>query len=997
MISRRNFLKITAASTTLASIGKITEAKAAVNQVLPDMQYCHEPKKEIPVIAQADIVVVGGNTGGVSAAVSAAKAGSSVFLVAQMPYLGDDICGSFLYKREKDEKLSSDLSRKIFLESTYPTPLFVKRLLDNELIDNHVDFLFCSYVTDVLTDETGAPAGVIIANRSGRQAIKCKSIIDTTTTASVAQMAGAKCSAPYTDKIDFLYTVVGNNTVNAPEIKETSSYKIKIQNKEYPVTQYLFEFPLKEYNHKTLSGIEQAVRDKTWDAEQVDSSDLLWHLPPYTVISEKAAPNNISAIEDIPIETFQPKGIKNCWIISPVIEVDRKIAKKISRPIGAITAGEMIGQYVARSTKDIPFPASKPNKQSPIESANYGEVREILRPLRPSRTLGTVNIANNSIPVLGKYDVVVLGGGTVGTPAGITAAKNGAKTLVLDYLHGLGGTATLGLIGRYWDGFRGGYTETIDKGVRAMAPENHPRQRPDWKESWPADWKMEWYRREMRNAGAEIWFGVLGCGALVEKNKIKGVVVCTPFGRGVILSDILIDSTGSADIAIAAGAPFDYTGKKTIAVQGAGFPKQDPQDYYNNTDWAFIDDSDILDITRIHIQAKNKYRNNYDIGKLPQTRERRRIIGEHIVSAYDVLNHRRYSDTISFHKSSFDTHGMIINPYFILSPPMERHTIYEADVPLRSLLPKGLNGILTTGLGASAHRDAMPVIRMQSCLQAQGYAVGYLASCCIKTNKSIRDIDIKKIQQHLVSMGNLPERVLTDKDFKQYDNKTYNEALLTVADNYKGLEILLTDTEKCKKEVSKLMEKSISEKDKVTYASILCILGVGKYAKTLIREIERKEWDTGWHYTGLGQFGMCMSRLDSLIIALGNSKDKTALPVILNLARQLNANDYFSHFRAIAMACEAIGSNKSVDTLYELLQKPGIQNHYIDNYVSARINTLPAPDDVVTRNKALKELHLARALYCCGDKNGLGEAILKRYANSLEGHYARYANEILNS
>ena len=39
-----------------------------------------------------------------------------------------------------------------------------------------------------------------------------------------------------------------------------------------------------------------------------------------------------------------------------------------------------------------------------------------------------------------------------------------------------------------------------------------------------------------------------------------------------------------------------------------------------------------------------------------------------------------------------------------------------ADMPLRSLLPKGIKGVVTTGLGASAHRDAMPVVRMQPCL-----------------------------------------------------------------------------------------------------------------------------------------------------------------------------------------------------------------------------------------------------------------------------------------
>ena len=64
---------------------------------------------------------------------------------------------------------------------------------------------------------------------------------------------------------------------------------------------------------------------------------------------------------------------------------------------------------------------------------------------------------------------------------------------------------------------------------------------------------MEWYRRELLKAGGKVWFGVLGCGALVENHQVKGIVVATPFGRGVIRSQIVIDSTGSADIAIAAG------------------------------------------------------------------------------------------------------------------------------------------------------------------------------------------------------------------------------------------------------------------------------------------------------------------------------------------------------------------------------------------------------------------------------------------------------------
>jgi hypothetical protein len=51
--------------------------------------------------------------------------------------------------------------------------------------------------------------------------------------------------------------------------------------------------------------------------------------------------------------------------------------------------------------------------------------------------------------------------------------------------------------------------------------------------------------------------------------------------------------------------------------------------------------------------------------------------------------------------------------------------------------------------------------------------------------------------------------------------------------------------------------------------------------------------------------------------------------------------------------------------------------------------------DTTTRNRSLKELVLARALYRCGDHEGLGKQILTTYANDLRGHYATHAKAIL--
>lgn len=1000
MINRRSFIKGITAGTALATLGNVHEAKAAMRTVVPDTNYCFESARKIPIISDADIVVIGGSSRAVAAAVAAARTGSKVFLAAPLSYLGDDICGSFLYQRKKDELPETAIARKVFLQMKTPTPLYVKSVLENELIDNQIEFLYSSYVTNVLADSKGKTAGIVIANRSGRQAIRCKALIDATHTASVARMCGVSFSSYRQEKQQFGFTVVGNKIKEAPEIiqAEVLPFTFKNEGKEYPVTSYTFEYSPKDNSYATLMEIEQSIRDKTWDPDQGDSSDLLWYTPGYSIIARKPYTESFSTVRAIPYETFLPKEADNVWILGPCAGVDRKVAETLIRPVHAMVIGDILGEYVAGQVAASPLPEQvhviHPNAN--VNASDYGHIGETLQSLRPSVVKGYAESGKGALPVLGTYDVVVMGGGTAGAPAGISAARHGAKTLLLEYLHGLGGIGTLGLIGRYWDGYRDGFSSEIDKGVRAMAPEDHPRQHEDWKEAYSADWKMEWYRRELRKAGGEIWFGVLGCGALIESNVVKGIIVATPEGRGVILANTVIDSTGSADIAIASGASFDYTGKKTIAVQGAGMSKIGPTDYYNNNDWAFIDDSDILDVSRMYIQAKVKHEGQYDIVKIPQTRERRRIIGEHIISVYDVLNHRRYPDTISYHKSSFDTHGMIIDPFFILNPPMERHTIYDADVPLRSLLPKGLEGILTTGLGASAHRDAMPVIRMQSCLQNQGYAVGYLAALCAKEKKSIRKIDMKKVQRYLIEIGNLPSRVLKDTDFKGFGNKEMTLAAQSIPDKYKGLEILLTDKKRCLELLNKQIELTTSQDERIMFASVLCILGDGKYASVLEEKIKAySKWDEGWHYTGMGQFGMSVSRLDALIMALGNAKQESSLPVILEKSALLQPEDYFSHFRAIAMALESIGSKEAVPMLAKMLTIPGMRYHSISSFQDARKSVVPDPDDVSTRNKALKELHIARALYLCGDENSLGRSVLKQYAEGLQGHYARYASELL--
>jgi len=591
------------------------------------------------------------------------------------------------------------------------------------------------------------------------------------------------------------------------------------------------------------------------------------------------------------------------------------------------------------------------------------------------------------VPVREEVDVFVAGGGPAGLAAAWAAARQGARTLLVEYLNGLGGVGTMGLISKYYYGYIKGFTAEVDAGVQALG-DGRP-QGP----AWNPQWKAEWYRQELRKAGADVWFRTLGCGAFVCEGRVAGVVVATPHGRGVVLAKVVIDSTGNSDIAAAAGAETVYTDEMSVAVQGSGLPPWKVGTGYTNTDWTFIDDADMVDVWRAYVTAKNKYTDAYDLGQLQDTRERRRIVGDFTLSPMDISLGRTFPDTIVISRSNFDTHGYTEHPVFLIRPP-DREAML-VNVPYRCLLPKGLEGILVTGLGVSAHRDAMPVIRMQPDIQNQGYAAGVAAAMAAAGGTPLRQIDLKAVQGHLVDKGNMPDTVLTDADSLPMPPERVAEAVRHAAEDYNDLAIVLAHIEQATPLLREAYGKAETPKGKLAYAHILGMVGDGTGVGTLLSAVESTAWDKGWDYTGMGQFGMSMSALDSLIVALGRTRDGRAVDVLIRRMEQLETDSEFSHHRAVAMACETLGDPDAAPALAALLRKPGMMGHAFTHIREALAGTPPSPVDNSTRNNSLKELTLARALYRCGDHEGLGEKILRQYANDLRAHYARHAQGVL--
>ena len=865
-------------------------------------------------------------------------------------------------------------------EYTTPTPMHVKVTLDEALLDAKVEFLYGCYVTDVLRDRGGKLAGIVMANRAGRQAVRAKVIIDATDRAVAARAAGVKFKPYPSGKQPFKRIVFGGTPKSQARKVGTGR---STRGKSNDFHEYSLNIAMKDASPASFAAADQTARNLTWHDGQVGGSEALFQVPPDPMVARKSLSGDWSGAAKVDLGAFQPAGVERLYVLGGCADISRQAAYKLLRPSALMELGERIGHAAAIEAKGISsapefaeITVTGPKAVSPVS----GEVREILKGVRSMKQdLPVIRTETRALPVLGKYDVVVIGGGTGGAPAGIAAARRGAKTLVVEVLHGLGGVGTLGMIAKYYHGNRVGFSAEIDRAVGGPG--------------WNVEKKMEWYRGELVKAGADIWFGTLGCGALVENNRVKGIVVATHQGRGVILAGVVIDSTGNASMAAAAGAECTVIDAEHISVQGTGLPPLEPGAGYTNTDWTFHDDDDVLDMWRMFVVAKSKYKNAYDLGQLIDTRARRRIVGDIVLMPMDIQNRRTFPDTIVVSKSNFDNHGFSSHTIFMIKPPDTKGMV--ANVPYRCLLPKGFDGIMVTGLGLSAHGDAMPVLRMQPDIQNQGYAAGVAGAMVTKAGLSTREVNIKALQKHLVEKGNLPESVLTVKDSYPMSAAKIEAAVKSVTSNYNGISVILAQPADAIKPLMAAYKSAAPGPQKVAYAHILGMLHEPAGAETLAKAVRAAKWDKGWNFRGMGQFGRTTSPLDNLIIALGRTGQSSGTDAILEKIGQLNSRSEFSHYRAVAMAAESLGDARSAKPLADLLKTEGMSGHDFVEIKDVRGRTPASRTDTTTRNSSLRELILARALYRCGDHEGIGEKILRKYARDLRGHYSRHAKAIL--
>jgi len=952
----------------------------------------------MPVLTQVDVVVVGGGSGAVACAAALANAGRSTYVVAPRSYLGEDIAAVFDYWPRADDAFTTDLAKHVFPQgadptATPPTPMHVKTTLEQALIDADVPFMFHSYPAGVLRDEAGAVRGVIIANRAGRQAIVASHVVDATERGLVAKQAGVTFTAMPTGEQTAKFVTLGADPIDDDHVTHEALPAMIAPGKkepiEMPAHRYTLPVDLGDGSPAALARAYADTTNRCWKPGVWMHSETLQFESLDRVAGDR--PSEWTGANTFVIDTLNvAEGLS---LLGPAA-VDPSIARTFARPAHRMAVGERLGESLEAVHTNVSIDALQPFCAD-SETISTGEVRSLPDALRPGKTAEqTLELNLSNLPRLGRWDVLVVGGGTGGASAGIGAARAGAKTLVCELGPALGGVGTLGQISNYYYGNIVGFTKEIDASVNELEAEPAVRESATF---WTPPAKQAWYLRELRRLGADVWFGVTACGTWVEDGRVKGVVVAGPNGFGLLDAGAVVDSTGNADVAAAAGAETTGIAAEHVAVQGTGLTGLAPDQPYNNTDHNFSDDSDVVDATAFFVSSRRKFADFFDLGQLVDSRERRQIIGDIELGPADFLSDRRFPDSICLHSSNFDTHGYTVHPLFTVKPPdKERMWVY---VPFRCLTPRGLDRVLVTGLGVSAHRDAIPVIRMQACVQNQGYAAGRAAAMAVEADVPIREIDVKALQKHLVEIGNLPDNVLTDEDTFPVSDQKIRWAVEEGWDAYLGIALCFDDPQRSQPLLRDAHDQATDPAQKQRYALILALMNDAHGEATLRDALAERSWDEGWNYRGMGQFGMSVSEVDALLLGLGAVGDADAWPIVLQKIEQLDADPDFSHCRAVAEACEKLHTrHPSPDAavrLEALLDRPGMTGHAQTTLAEAEAQLTDNKNENDVRNRALRELHLARAVFRLGDPTGRGEKILARYARDLRGHFARHARAVM--
>jgi len=427
----------------------------------------------------------------------------------------------------------------------------------------------------------------------------------------------------------------------------------------------------------------------------------------------------------------------------------------------------------------------------------------------------TIAESGQTVPVVGRSDLIVVGGGPAGIAAAVAGARNGLSVTLLERYPYLGGLASGGMVLVLDDmcngdeitvrGLCGEMIERMERiGLCVAPPESERRSDPDLWRKWSRWGVFDFHSHQKpqpicyaaafdpdgfkRVANAMVveakvalrlhsWFSR----AIVEDGRITGVVCETKSGRQAIMGEIVVDASGDLDVAASAGAPFthgSYIVTTVFRLGGVDIERAEQFEYGEPLAFRAVD----REAKRIMAGSWDKWWLKTPLPGVvwcncPHMVGFDGIKVEDLTRA-DFEGRERIAALVGFIREKmpgfekahvFDVAPQIgvrqtrlLDGVFVMTKEdvaLRRH--FPDSVargrdyyyPYRAMLPRGVGQLLVAGRHYSATPSAQRNSREIPPCMAMGEAAGVAAALAIETNTPVEAVDVVKLQRKLRAQG----------------------------------------------------------------------------------------------------------------------------------------------------------------------------------------------------------------------------------------------------
>ncbi|MBR2043025.1 MAG: FAD-dependent oxidoreductase [Clostridia bacterium] len=356
-------------------------------------------------------------------------------------------------------------------------------------------------------------------------------------------------------------------------------------------------------------------------------------------------------------------------------------------------------------------------------------------------------------------DVLCVGAGAAGVYAADSAASMGADVILLELGSNIGGMHVCGNVTGYYHGSRGGAHE-----------EEHKKTLEDTVFlSSGAHWEQKQIHitNRLKNSSVRLFCHSSATGIYFEDNRAVGLKVFNGEKEVNVRAEIIIDATSDGHL-IRMTDTVKYYGrsadKRTVPFTVRTQYYKNKSLISNNEDSGYTDQYDETDFSEktimAHAFASRFLKEGEFISVALHTgiREGLSFAGEECASYKDIIMGKVPKKVLFWAYSDLDRHGNdrscddeLFQNWWVISN-LATVTI-NIPVPMGSVVPKGVKGLVTAGRCLCCDTYSQSAIRMNRDMFRMGECVGIAAALAVKSKVDFLNIDYNEYLKTVKEKG----------------------------------------------------------------------------------------------------------------------------------------------------------------------------------------------------------------------------------------------------